>query len=72
MSVVSFEAERASKYLTGVFNGYLGDPADTDYQRGFLAAALVIYREGLGKGVGDDRLKLLDKQTMLPSAEQSA
>ncbi len=61
-NVISFEAERASKYLSGVFAGYLEDPADSDFQRGFLAASLVIYREGLGKGVGDDRLGLLDNQ----------
>jgi hypothetical protein len=61
--LISFDVERASRYLNGVFAGYLNDPADSDYQRGFLAAALTIYREGLGKGVGDDRLALLDAQT---------
>jgi hypothetical protein len=60
--LISFDAERASKYLESIFAGYLNDPADSDYQRGFLAAALVIYREGVGKGTSDDRLKLLDAQ----------
>jgi hypothetical protein len=61
--LISFDAERVSRYLNDVFAGYLGDPADSDYQRGFLAACLTVYREGLGKGAEDDRLKLLDQQT---------
>lgn len=62
MSVISFDAERTRRYLEDLFAGYMNDPADTEYQRGFLAAALVIYREALGKGADDDRLKLLDAQ----------
>lgn len=62
--VVSFDAEKASRYLEQAMFGFLGDPADSDYQRGFLAALLVVYREGVGKGASDDRLKLLDAQTI--------
>jgi hypothetical protein len=62
-NVVSFDAEKASRYLERAMQGFLGDPADSDYQRGFLAALLVVYREGLGKGARDDRLRLLDAQT---------
>jgi hypothetical protein len=61
-NVISFDGERVTRYLNGIFASYAVDPADTDYQRGFLAAALVIYREGLGKGADDDRLRLLDAQ----------
>lgn len=61
-ALISFDVERTAKYLEGVFAGFLNDPADSDYQRGFLAAALVIYREGLGRGYTDDRLQLLDEQ----------
>lgn len=60
--LVSFDAERASRYIERAFGGFLNDPADSDYQRGFLAALLTLYREGLGKGEGDDRLALLDRQ----------
>lgn len=60
--LISFDAERVSRYLDELFAGYLNDPADSDYQRGFLAAALTIYREALGRGFTDDRLKLLDAQ----------
>jgi hypothetical protein len=62
VNVIEFDGERTRRYLNGVFSGFLEDPADTDYQRGFLAAALVIYREALGAGAEDDRLKLLDAQ----------
>ena len=58
--LVSFDAERASRYIERAFAGFLNDPPDSDYQRGFLAALLVLYREGLGKGEGDARLALLD------------
>jgi hypothetical protein len=61
-TVIEFDSERAARYLEDVFRGYERDPASTDFQRGFLAAALVIYREGLGRGAQDDRLKLLAAQ----------
>jgi hypothetical protein len=61
-NVIEFDGERTRRYLNGIFVGYLKDPATSDYQRGFLAAALVIYREGLGRGADDDRLALLDAQ----------
>lgn len=62
MQIVSFEDHLAKKYLVSVFNGFINDPADSDFQRGFLSACLMLYREGLGQGVGDDRLILLDGQ----------
>lgn len=61
-NVISFDAEKATRYIEQAFNGYLRDPADSDFQRGYLAALLTLYREGLGKGAGDDRLVLLDRQ----------
>lgn len=61
-AVVSFDDHRAVRYIEDAFAGYQTDPADSDYQRGFLAALLVVYREGLGKGADDSRLALLDAQ----------
>ena len=60
--LVSFDAVKATRYIEQAFHGFMIDPADSDYQRGFLAALLTLYREGLGKGEGDDRLPLLDQQ----------
>jgi hypothetical protein len=59
--IVSFDAEKATRYVANALLSYLGDPPDSDYQRGFLGALLVLYTEGLGKGVGDDRIKLLQE-----------
>lgn len=58
-NVVSFDAEKASKYIQQALAGFINDPADSDFQRGYLAALLTVYQEGLGKGLGDDRLPLL-------------
>lgn len=58
--IISFDAEKASRYLLNGLLGFVSDPPESDYQRGYLAALLTAYREGLGKGAGDDRLKALD------------
>lgn len=60
--VISFETEKAARYLEQAFSLYLDDPADSDFQRGYLDAMLTIYRECLGKGLTDSRLALLDAQ----------
>jgi hypothetical protein len=57
--LLSFEAEKTSRLIEDAFNGYLRDPADSDFQRGYLAALIVLYTEGLGKGMGDSRIPLL-------------
>lgn len=61
--LVSFDAERASRYLERAFSGFLIDPPDSDYQRGYLAALLTLYGEGLGKGDEDARISLLNEMT---------
>lgn len=61
--VVSFDVEKASRYISQAMNGYLRDPPESDFQRGFLAALVVTYREGLGKGEGSDRLALFEQMT---------
>lgn len=60
--VVSFDAEKATRYLERAMWSFLRDPADSDYQRGYLAALLTVYREGLDKGEDDGRFRLLDDQ----------
>lgn len=57
--LISFDAMKASRYIENALLGFLSDPADSDFQRGYLAALLTLYTEGLGKGLGDDRLALL-------------
>jgi hypothetical protein len=58
-NIISFDAEKATRYIEQALIGFINDPADSDYQRGYLAALLTIYEEGLGNGNGDDRLPLL-------------
>jgi hypothetical protein len=60
--LISFDAVRASRYIEQAFAGFLIDPAETEYQQGYLAALLTLYQEGLGKGQHDDRLALLKAQ----------
>lgn len=64
-NVISFDAEKASRYIEQALAGFINDPADSDFQRGYLAALLIIYEEGLGKGADDDRLSLLRKMSEL-------
>ena len=65
-NVISFDAEKASRYIEQALAGFINDPADSDFQRGYLAALLTLYEEGLGKGFGDDRLPLLHLQMAKP------
>lgn len=60
--LISFDAERASRYIESALSGFLNDPADSDFQRGYLAALLTLYTEGLGKGLDDGRIALLERQ----------
>lgn len=59
-AIASFDAEKASRYLLRALLGFHADPPDSDHQRGYLAALLATYREGLGKGLDDDRIKTLE------------
>ncbi|MCC3607430.1 MAG: hypothetical protein JGK24_30440 [Microcoleus sp. PH2017_29_MFU_D_A] len=58
-NIILFDSEKATRYISEALIGFLNDPPDSDYQRGYLGALLTIYEEGLGKGAGDDRLPLL-------------
>lgn len=54
--VVDFDERRITPYLVEAIGGFLTDPPDTDYQRGYLAALVSVYREGLGREANDARL----------------
>lgn len=58
-NVISFDAEKASRYIEEALTGFINDPADSDFQRGYLAALLTMYDEGLGKGLGDNHMPLI-------------
>lgn len=57
--IISFDSARASRYLERAMMAFIDDPADSDHQRGFLSALIVVYQEGLGYGYDDGRIALL-------------
>jgi hypothetical protein len=54
--IIDFDDRRAAHYLIRTIEGFLSDPPDTEYQRGYLSALIAIYHEALGRGAGDARL----------------
>lgn len=67
MSVVAFPWRgsdgRAARWAECVLIGYISEPATNEYQRGFLAAVLELYREGLGRN--DPILNVLERQVRM-------
>tara|TARA_Y100001947_G_scaffold158677_2_gene172583 strand:+ start:1077 stop:1295 length:219 start_codon:yes stop_codon:yes gene_type:complete len=56
-SVTHISDGEAGRYIRESILCYLGDPPDTDFQVGYLAALVDVYRECLGQE-GGDRIKL--------------
>lgn len=52
-------------FIAKAFDGFLSDPPDTEFQRGYLAALINVASEGLGWDDTDHRLvvarKILDQ-----------
>jgi hypothetical protein len=55
--IIDFDNRKASRYLMGAIVEFLADPPDSEFQRGFLAAVLTAYKDGLGLGAGDVRIE---------------
>jgi len=64
--VVDFDGARVAPYLIRAIEGFLSDPPDTEHQRGYLAALIAVYLEGIGRGATDARIlagqKLLERE----------
>lgn len=64
--ITDFDAARLRPFIERALTLYLGDPPDTDYQRGYLAALVDMWREGLRDGSPDARViaceRLLDRE----------
>jgi hypothetical protein len=56
------KSERVAAYLEQAIDSFLHDPPTSDYQRGFLAALLMVYREGLECG---DTARWLEANALL-------
>jgi hypothetical protein len=59
--LVDFDAKRIAPKIISAIAGFLMDPPDSEFQRGYLAALCTLYREGLGRGEGDDRLTAAER-----------
>lgn len=59
--VIDFDGAKVAPYILAAIDGFLNDPPDSEFQRGFLAALLVTYREGIGRGASDARLMAADR-----------
>jgi hypothetical protein len=55
--IIDFDGARVTPYLKNAIALFLLDPPDTEFQCGFLAALLIVDREGLGHGEKDDLLQ---------------
>lgn len=60
-NVIDFDARRVEPFVMKAIEGFLNDPPDSDYQRGYAAALIVIYREGLGRGASDARVEAAER-----------
>lgn len=54
--LIAFDEARARRYITEAVTGFLQDPPDSDFQRGFLAALLACHDEALSKREEDSRI----------------
>ena len=62
-NVIDLDTRRVTPYVIRAVEQFLNDPPDTDYQRGFLAALLVLWREGLNGSEADARIIAAEKLT---------
>jgi hypothetical protein len=60
--VIDFDTARIRPYIERAIDGFLADPPDSDFQRGYLAGLLNIYREGLNRPE-DTRIIAAEKLT---------
>lgn len=58
--VIALDARRVTPYIVQAIEGFLSDTPDSDYQRGYLAALVAVYREGLA-GTLDARVLAAEK-----------
>jgi hypothetical protein len=54
-NVVDFDGRKVRAFLDRAIDGFLIDPPDTPYQRGWCSALVVLYKDALGD-MNDARL----------------
>ena len=65
-NVIDLDAGRVLPYMMQAIEGFLRDPPDTDFQRGYLSALCMVMREGLRRGQNDARLEAAERLTQQP------
>jgi hypothetical protein len=59
--IIDFDGARVDSYIMRAVQGFLNDPPDDEFQRGFLSALVVVYREGLSGRRTDARIVAADR-----------
>ena len=55
-NVIDLDNRRLGPHILEAIEQFLGDPPDSQFQRGYLAALVTVYEEGLGRGKEDARI----------------
>ena len=55
--VEKYSAAYVDEYVRSAVQGFVGDPPDSNYQSGYLAALLVVAQEALGASIGHVSLR---------------
>jgi hypothetical protein len=61
MEIIDFDAARLGPFLIRQIELFLIDPPDSDFQCGYLAALIIVYREGLGREAPDGLLQAAER-----------
>ena len=48
-------------YVATAIDAFLNDPPDSDFQRGYLAALVAVYKEAIGRPAADARIIAAEK-----------
>lgn len=60
-NVIDLDARRITPYIIQAVELFLLDPPDCEFQRGYLAAILNVWIEGVGRNVHDARIVAAQK-----------
>lgn len=60
------DIKKARAYISSSIQSFDGDPADSDFQEGYLAALYVIGKEALGMDLVDPSIKISEAKQKIP------
>jgi hypothetical protein len=65
--IITFDAGKVRRYIEESLRGFVNDPPDNDFQRGFLEALIVIMQEAVG--VRYSKSEILRQAMNIPDAQ---